>query len=78
MHQFLLNEGADPSRFLFVPAMPIACFLLKNGMPQKNAHPSPGTLTGNCYSLGGNPVPVSFPVLPVAVPVGWNLPAFVC
>lgn len=39
MHQFLLNEGADPRVFCLFSAMPIACFLLKNGMPQKNAHP---------------------------------------
>ena len=58
MHQFLLNEGADPSRFLFCfSAMPIACFLLKNGMPQKNARPSAGALTGDGDSPGGNPVP---------------------
>ncbi len=75
MHQFLLNEGADPSRFLFVSAMPIAYFLLKNGTTQKNAVPSPGTLAGDGDSPGGNPVPSSFPVLPVAAPVGWNIPA---
>lgn len=39
MHQFLLNEGADPRAFCLFSAMPIACFLLKNGMPQKNARP---------------------------------------
>ncbi len=45
MHQFLLNEGADPRVFCLFSAMPIACFLLKNGMPQKNAHP----VTGNSH-----------------------------
>lgn len=39
MHQFLLNEGADPRVFCLFSAMPIACFLLKNGTTQKNARP---------------------------------------
>ena len=39
--------------------------------------PSAGTLTGNSNSPGGKPVPSSFPVLPVAAPAGWNLPALV-
>ena len=77
MHQFLLNEGADPRAFCLFSAMPIACFLLKNGIPQKNARPSPGTLTGNCYSPGGNPVPFIISGTPRCCACGWNLPALV-
>ena len=46
MHQFLLNEGADPSRFLFVLSHADRVFPAEAG-----------TLTGNSNSPGGNPVP---------------------
>ena len=66
-----------PRAFCLFSAMPIACFLLKNGMPQKMPVPSPGTLTGDSNSRVATLFPSSFPVLPVAAPAGWNLPALV-
>ncbi len=39
--------------------------------------PSAGALTGDGDSPVATLFPSSFPVLSVAAPVGWNLPAFV-
>lgn len=59
MHQFLLNEGADPSRFLFVLSHADRVFPAEEwNATEKCPSRHRGTLTGNCYSTGGNPVPV--------------------
>ena len=59
MHQFLLNEGADPRVFCLFSAMPIACSLLKNGndaekCPSRQQELSLATVTARV----ANPVPV--------------------
>lgn len=78
MHQFLLNEGADPSRFLFVLShadrvFPAEEWNNQNSTPSRHQELSLATVTARVATL----FPSSFPVLPVAAPVGWNLPAFV-
>ena len=78
MHQFLLNEGADPSRFLFVLShadrvFPAEEWNATEKCPSRHQELSLATVTARVATL----FPSSFPVLPVAAPVGWNLPAFV-
>ncbi|EMV2414574.1 TPA: 50S ribosome-binding GTPase, partial [Escherichia coli] len=78
MHQFLLNEGADPSRFLFVlshadRAFPAEEWNATEKCPSRQQALSLATVTARVATL----FPSSFPVLSVAAPVGWNLPAFV-
>ncbi len=56
---FLLNEGADPSRFLFVLSHADRVFPAEEwNDTEKMPVPSAGTLTGDSNSPGGNPVPV--------------------
>ena len=58
MHQFLLNEGADPSRFLFVLSHADRVFPAEEwNATEKCPIPSAGALTGDGDSPGGNPVP---------------------
>ncbi|TIK75048.1 GTPase, partial [Escherichia coli] len=78
MHQFLLNEGADPSRFLFVLShadrvFPAEEWNATEKCPSRQQSLSLATVTARVATL----FPSSFPVLSVAAPVGWNLPAFV-
>ncbi|WP_409335372.1 GTPase family protein, partial [Escherichia coli] len=78
MHQFLLNEGADPSRFLFVLShadrvFPAEEWNATEKCPSRQQALSLATVTARVATL----FPSSFPVLSVAAPVGWNLPAFV-
>ncbi|EEZ1298991.1 GTPase [Escherichia coli] len=78
MHQFLLNEGAAPSRFLFVlshadRAFPAEEWNATEKCPSRQQALSLATVTARVATL----FPSSFPVLSVAAPVGWNLPAFV-
>lgn len=78
MHQFLLNEGADPSRFLFVLShadrvFPAEEWNATEKCPSRQQELSLATVTARVATL----FPSSFPVLSVAAPVGWNLPAFV-
>ena len=78
MHQFLLNEGADPSRFLFVLSHadrihPAEEWNNQSSTPSRQQELSLATVTARVATL----FPSSFPVLSVAAPVGWNLPAFV-
>ncbi|HFQ9787359.1 TPA: GTPase, partial [Escherichia coli] len=75
---FLLNEGADPSRFLFVLShadrvFPAEEWNATEKCPSRHQELSLATVTARVATL----FPSSFPVLPVAAPVGWNLPAFV-
>ena len=70
MHQFLLNEGADPSRFLFVLSHADRVFPAEEWndtekCPSRQQELSLATVTARVATL--------FP----AAPVGWNLPAFV-
>ena len=67
MHQFLLNEGADPSRF------PAEEWNDTEKCPSRQQELSLATVTARVATL----FPSSFPVLSVAAPVGWNLPALV-
>ncbi len=78
MHQFLLNEGADPSRFLFVLShadrvFPAEEWNTTEKCPSRHQELSLATVTARVATL----FPSSFPVLPVAAPAGWNLPALV-
>ncbi|EOC3851557.1 TPA: YfjP family GTPase, partial [Escherichia coli] len=78
MHQFLLNEGADPSRFLFVLSHadrihPAEEWNNQSSTPSRQQELSLATVTARVATL----FPSSFPVLPIAAPAGWNLPAFV-
>lgn len=78
MHQFLLNEGADPSRFLFVLShadrvFPAGEWNDTEKCPSRQQELSLATVTARVATL----FPSSLPVLPVAAPVGWNLPALV-
>ncbi|HDI5965903.1 TPA: GTPase, partial [Escherichia coli] len=78
MHQFLLNEGADPSRFLFVLSHADRVFPAEEWndtekCPSRQQELSLATVTARVATL----FPSSFPVLSVAAPVGWNLPALV-
>ncbi len=78
MHQFLLNEGADPSRFLFVLSHadrihPAEEWNSQSNTPSRQQELSLATVTARVATL----FPSSFPVLPIAAPAGWNLPAFV-
>ncbi|WP_429870995.1 GTPase family protein [Escherichia coli] len=78
MHQFLLNEGADPSRFLFVLShadrvFPAEEWNTTEKCPSCHQELSLATVTARVATL----FPSSFPVLPVAAPAGWNLPALV-
>ncbi|MBD3100939.1 50S ribosome-binding GTPase [Escherichia coli] len=78
MHQFLLNEGADPSRFLFVLSHADRVFPAEEWndtekCPSRHQELSLATVTARVATL----FPSSFPVLPVAAPVGWNIPALV-
>ncbi|EAC2024865.1 TPA: GTPase, partial [Escherichia coli] len=78
MHQFLLNEGADPSRFLFVLShtdrvFPAEEWNATEKCPSRQQELSLATVTARVATL----FPSSFPVLPVAAPAGWNLPALV-
>lgn len=78
MHQFLLNEGADPSRFLFVLShadrmFPAEEWNATEKCPSRHQELSLATVTARVATL----FPSSFPVLPVAAPAGWNLPALV-
>lgn len=57
MHQFLLNEGADPSRFLFVLSHADRMFPAEEWNATENARPVTRTLTGDSNSPGGHPVP---------------------
>ncbi len=58
MHQFLLNEGADPSRFLFVLSHADRVFPAEEwNTTEKCPSRHRRTLTGNGYSPGGNPIP---------------------
>ncbi|HIH3408178.1 TPA: GTPase, partial [Escherichia coli] len=78
MHQFLLNEGADPSRFLFVLSHadrihPAEEWNSQSNTPSRQQELSLATVTARVATL----FPSSFPVLSVAAPVGWNLQALV-
>ncbi len=78
MHQFLLNEGADPSRFLFVLSHADRVFPAEEWndtekCPSRQQELSLATVTARVATL----FPSSFPVLSVAAPVGWNLQALV-
>ncbi|MBC0885262.1 GTPase, partial [Escherichia coli] len=74
----LLNEGADPSRFLFVLSHadrihPAEEWNSQSNTPSRQQELSLATVTARVATL----FPSSFPVLPIAAPAGWNLPAFV-
>ncbi|MDF8585682.1 GTPase, partial [Escherichia coli] len=78
MHQFLLNEDADPSRFLFVLSHADRVFPAEEWndtekCPSRQQELSLATVTARVATL----FPSSFPVLSVAAPVGWNLQALV-
>ncbi|WP_445335775.1 GTPase family protein [Citrobacter koseri] len=78
MHRFLLAEGADPSRFLFVLSQadrvsPASEWNTQDSAPSRQQLCSLATVSTRVAGL----FPSSFPVLPVAAPAGWNLPAFV-
>ncbi|MCU9639023.1 GTPase, partial [Escherichia coli] len=78
MQQFLLNEGAVPSLFLFFRSHAGRVFPdeecnATDKCPSRHQELSLATVTARVATL----FPSSFPVLPVAAPVGWNLPAFV-
>ncbi|MCU9638887.1 GTPase, partial [Escherichia coli] len=71
MHQFLLNEGADPSRFLFVLShadrvFPAEEWNATEKCPSRQQALSLATVTARVATL----FPSSFPVLSVAAPVG--------
>ena len=72
------DEGADPSRFLFVLShadrvFPAEEWNATEKCPSRQQALSLATVTARVATL----FPSSFPVLSVAAPVGWNLPAFV-
>lgn len=78
MHRFLMAEGADPSRFLFVLSQadrvsPANEWNSKDIIPSLQQQASLAAISARVSGL----FPSSFPVLPVAAPSGWNLPAFV-
>ncbi|AKE59420.1 GTPase [Citrobacter amalonaticus Y19] len=78
MHRFLLGEGADPSRFLFVLSQadrisPAHEWDAQHLSPSRQQQLSLAATSARVAGL----FPSSFPVLPVAAPAGWNLPAFV-
>lgn len=78
MHRYLLTEGADPSRFLFVLTQadrvsPASEWSNTDAVPSEQQQLSLTALSARVAGL----FPSSFPVLPVAAPAGWNLPAFV-
>lgn len=78
MHRFLLAEGADPSRFLFVLSQadrisPAHEWNAQDSAPSQQQVCSLATVSARVAGL----FPSSFPVLPVAAPAGWNLSAFV-
>ncbi|MCZ6127531.1 GTPase, partial [Escherichia coli] len=78
MHQFLLNEGAHPSRFMFVHSHahrihPAEEWNNQSSTPSRQQELSLATVTDRVATL----FPSSFPVLPIAAPAGWNLTAYV-
>lgn len=78
MHRFLLGEGADPSRFLFVLSQadrisPAHEWDAQHLSPSRQQQLSLAATSARVAGL----FPSSFPVLPVAAPAGWNLSAFV-
>ncbi len=88
MHQFLLNEGADPSRFLFVLShadrmFPAEEWNATEKCPSRHQELSLATVIARVATLFPSSFPVlpvagtCSPVLPVAAPAGWNLPALV-
>lgn len=78
MHRFLLAEGADPSRFLFILSHADRVFPANEWLSELSS-PSPqqllslATISARVASL----FPTAFPVLPVSAVSGWNLSVFV-